>query len=174
MNAGGYMKNRLLLLLSVGSLLLCGCKSDCKTNQPTRGEEKSTRVNNVHQLDLRPATADNCIQTEGDYLTAHYCINITNTGAMPGKHHILMQIYQLFSPDEERKKVSATGIWAFYAEPNEDKQYGYKATAKDRYYEIDWSKDTTYFRIWDKDRTKLIEEEPVIKVLNLYLKNKQR
>jgi len=161
MSVGAHMKNRLLLLLSAASLLLCDCKSDYKTNQPIR-REKLAQVSNVHQLDLTPATADNCIQTEGDYLTAHYCINIVNIGAMPGKHRILMQIYQLFSSNEEQQ-VSAAGIWAFYAEPNEDKQYGYKATAGDRYYEIDWSKSPTYFRIWNKDRTKLIEEEPVIK-----------
>ena len=147
------MKNKILFCISV---LLHGCDSVNQINEP---------INNRHpQAELAAATVDNCIQTEGDYLTAHYCINITN---IPDKVNdfpvpIIMRIDQL-SPLNKKDQISAVGKWAFEGEPGTYKQYGYKATAKDRYYEIDWSKDTTYFRIWDKDRTKLIEEEPVIK-----------
>ena len=154
------MKNRLLLLLSAASLLLCGCKSDYKTNQPIRG--KPAQVSSVHQLDLTPATTDNCVQTEGDYLTQHYCINITHTSSKSGEYYILMQIDQL-PPSNKVNRISAVGKWAFDETKDDSRQYGYKALAGDRYYEIDWSKEPTYFRIWNKDRTKLIEEEPVIK-----------
>ena len=160
MSVGAYMKNRLLLLLSAASLLLCGCKSDYKTNQPIRG--KPAQVSSVHQLDLTPATTDNCVQTEGDYLTVHYCIDIINTGTKPGDDSILMQIDQL-PPSNKVNRISAVGKWAFDETKDDSRQYGYKALAGDRYYEIDWSKEPTYFRIWNKDRTKLIEEEPVIK-----------
>ena len=147
------MINKLLLSIS-GLIILCSCNS----------EQKAIKTIKTPQINLIPATANNCIQTEGDYLTAHYCINITN---IPDKVTdfpvpIIMRIDQL-SPLNKKDQISAVGKWAFEGEPGTYKQYGYKATAKDRYYEIDWSKDTTYFRIWNKDRTKLIEEEPVIK-----------
>ena len=147
------MINKLLLSIS-GLIILCSCNS----------EQKAIKTIKTPQINLIPATANNCIQTEGDYLTAHYCINITN---IPDKVTdfpvpIIMRIDQL-SPLNKKNQISAVGKWAFYDESSADQHYGYKATAGDRYYEIDWSKEPTYFRIWNKDRTKLIEEEPVIK-----------
>ena len=152
-------KNKLLLLSATFGLFLYGCNCDQEVNYSLNEE---TVRSNTNQKDLASATRDNCVQTEGDYLTIHYCININNIRGELGEYPIAMRIDKL---DNRRKvnHITAVGKWALYPEPNEDKQYGYKALAGDRYYEIDWSKSTTYFRIWNKDRTKLIEEEPVIK-----------
>ena len=154
-----FMKNR-LLLLNILSLLLYGCNLNYKTKQSLN--EEAIKATKTNQTDLIPATEDNCIQTEGDYLTQHYCINITHTSSKSGEYYILMQIDQL-PPSNKVNRISAVGKWAFDETKDDSRQYGYKALAGDRYYEIDWSKEPTYFRIWNKDRTKLIEEEPVIK-----------
>ena len=68
-----FMKNRLLLLNILG-LLLYGCNLNYKTKQSLN--EEAIKATKTNQTDLIPATEDNCIQTEGDYLTQHYCINI--------------------------------------------------------------------------------------------------
>ena len=86
------MKNR-LLLLNILSLLLYGCNLNYKTKQSLN--EEAIKATKTNQTDLIPATEDNCIQTEGDYLTQHYCINITHTSSKSGEYYILMQIDQL-------------------------------------------------------------------------------
>ena len=106
------MINKLLLSIS-GLIILCGCNS----------EQKAIKTIKTPQINLIPATANNCIQTEGDYLTAHYCINITN---IPDKVNdfpvpIIMRIDQL-SPLNKKDQISAVGKWAFEGEPGTYKQ----------------------------------------------------
>ena len=169
---GDLVKSK--FLLGILSLFLYSCdfydSSHLSTVEKTSGKQitESQVLTRNRMTNTAPITNGNCIQTEGDYLTTNYCINITN---IPGKLNefpvpILMKIHKLWIKDQNYNSILANGWWGIYEASDKEKQYnqyGYKATAGDRYYEIDWSKEPTYFRIWNKDRTKLIEEEPVIK-----------